>query len=72
MLKVTSLFSQILGAISSTNFEKLVLKHGAEQNTKGFRCWTQLVAMIFCDLAKQILLKKYSMVFHAATANLFT
>ena len=42
MLKVASIFSQILGAISSTDFEKLVLKHGAERNAKGFRCWTQL------------------------------
>ena len=51
MLKVASIFSQILGAISSTNFEKLVHKHGAERNAKGFRCWTQLVAMLFCHLA---------------------
>lgn len=52
MLRVASIFSQILGEISHTNFEKLVIKHGAERHAKGFRCWTQLVAMLFCHLAQ--------------------
>jgi hypothetical protein len=30
MIKVASIFSQILGEISLVNFEKLVIKHGAE------------------------------------------
>ena len=51
MLKVASIFSQILGEISLVNFEKLVIKHGAEKHAKGFKCWTQLVAMLFCHLA---------------------
>jgi len=51
MLKVASIFSQILGEISHTNFEKLVHKHSAERHAKGFKCWTQLVAMLFCHLA---------------------
>jgi hypothetical protein len=38
MLKVAGIFSQILGEISLTNFEKLVIKHGAERHAKGFRC----------------------------------
>jgi hypothetical protein len=30
MIKVACIFSQILGEISLVNFEKLVIKHGAE------------------------------------------
>jgi len=58
ILKGASIFSQIPGAISSTNFEKLVLKHGAERNTKGFKSWRQLVAMLFCHLAHAESLRK--------------
>ncbi len=52
MLKVASLFSQILGEIPRIDFQKLVIKHGAERHAKGFRCWTQFVAMLFCHLAR--------------------
>jgi hypothetical protein len=52
MLKVSSLFSQILAEIPRTDFEKLVTKHGTERHAKGFRSWTQFVAMLFCHLAK--------------------
>ena len=52
MLKVASLFSQILGEISRIDFQKLVIKHGVERHAKGFRSWTQFVAMLFCHLAR--------------------
>ncbi|MDI3499923.1 MAG: hypothetical protein PWP50_967 [Synergistaceae bacterium] len=52
MLKVASLFSQILGEISRIDFQKLVIKHGAERHSKGFRSWTQFVSMLFCHLAR--------------------
>ena len=52
MLKVASLFSQILGEISRIDFQKLVIKHGVEHHAKGFRSWTQFVAMLFCHLAR--------------------
>ncbi|MFH1060661.1 MAG: DUF4372 domain-containing protein [Pseudomonadota bacterium] len=35
-----------------TEFAALVKLHGAEVRTKGFPCWTQFVAMLFCHLAK--------------------
>ncbi len=35
MLKVASLFSQILGEISRIDFQKLVIKHGAKASRKG-------------------------------------
>jgi transposase len=52
MLKVSSLFSQILAEIPRTDFEKLVAKHGTQRHAKGFRSWTQFVAMLFCHLAR--------------------
>ena len=53
MIKVSSLFGQILSEIfSSVNFEKLVSDHGAERRAKGFRSRTQLISMLFCHLAR--------------------
>lgn len=51
MIKVASLFSQLLHHFPRTEFAHLVTKHGAEHRAKGFTCWTQLVAMLFCHLA---------------------
>ena len=53
MIKVASLFSQILSTIrTAVNFDNLVAKHEAEKNAKGFESKTQLVSMLFCHLAK--------------------
>jgi len=52
MIRVGSLFSQLLGHIPRTQFASLVHKHKAERHAKGFRCWTQFVAMLFCQLAR--------------------
>lgn len=52
MVKVASLFSQLLKEFPRDEFEKLVKEFGAERNAKGFTCWTQFVAMLFCQLAK--------------------
>jgi len=52
MVKVASLFSQLLQHIPRSQFAALVAKHQAEKASKGFACWTQLVAMLFCQLAK--------------------
>ena len=35
MLKVASLFSQILSQVSRIDFQKLVIKHGAKASRKG-------------------------------------
>ena len=51
MVKVASLFSQLLKEFSRQEFESLVKKHEAERNAKGFTCWTQFVAMLFCQAA---------------------
>ena len=52
MVKAMSLFSQLLKHISRTEFQNLVVQNRAEYRSKGFSCWSQLVAMLFCHLAK--------------------
>ena len=52
MVKAMSLFSQLLRHISRSEFQHLVVRHRAEYRSKGFSCWSQLVAMLFCHLAK--------------------
>jgi Transposase DDE domain/Domain of unknown function (DUF4372) len=47
---VCSIFSQILKLIPRAGFDAAVRKHDAERNAKGFTCWGQLVAMLFCQL----------------------
>ena len=51
MIKTASLFSQLLQHFPRLQFENLVKEHRAERGAKGFKCWTQFVAMLFCHLA---------------------
>ena len=51
MVKVASLFSQLLQQFPRNEFARLVGKHKGERNAKGFTCWTQFVSMLFCQLA---------------------
>ena len=51
MVTVASLFSQLLSHFPRSEFSRLVRKHQAERHAKGFTCWTQFVAMMFCQLA---------------------
>jgi hypothetical protein len=52
MNRVCSIFAQVLGEIPRTAFHKAVLEHQAERHARGFTCWGQLVAMLFCHLAE--------------------
>ena len=52
MVKTASLFSQLLQHFPRIEFAALVKEHGAERGAKGFTCWTQFVAMLFCQLAQ--------------------
>jgi len=45
-----SIFSQVLKLIPRTDFDAAVREHEAERNAKGFTCWGQFVAMLFCQL----------------------
>jgi hypothetical protein len=51
MVQAASLFNQLLQHFPRTEFASLVKEHQAERNAKGFTCWTQFVAMTFCQLA---------------------
>jgi Domain of unknown function (DUF4372)/Transposase DDE domain len=52
MVSTASLFNQLLKHFPRTEFAALTHKHGAERHAKGFSCWTQFVAMLFCQLAR--------------------
>ena len=51
MIKVGSLFSQVLSLVNRNDFSRAVRQWDAEKGAKGFRCWDQFVAMMFCQLA---------------------
>ena len=51
MVQAASLFTQLLDHFPRLAFAALVKEHQAERNAKGFACWTQFVAMTFCQLA---------------------
>jgi hypothetical protein len=46
------LFSQILSIISRHEFSRHVRELKGEKAAKGFTCWQQFVAMLFCQLAQ--------------------
>jgi hypothetical protein len=50
LIRVCSIFSQILQLFSRLEFESSVRKHKAEWHARGFSCWGQFVAMLFCQL----------------------
>lgn len=51
MTQVCSVYSQLLQLFSRREFEQAVQRHSAERNAKGFTCWGQFVAMLFCQMA---------------------
>jgi uncharacterized protein DUF4372/DDE family transposase len=52
MLRNASIFSQLLSVVNRNNFFRLVKQTNAEKGAKGFSCWDQFVAMMFCQLAQ--------------------
>jgi len=50
--QVCSVFSQLLQLFSRGEFARVVKQHSAERNAKGFTCWGQFVAMLFCQVAQ--------------------
>jgi hypothetical protein len=50
MNRVSSIFSQILQLIPRLQVEAKVREHKAERHARGFSSWTQLIAMLFCQL----------------------
>ncbi len=47
-----SVFSQILKLFPRSEFEELVRESKAERHARGFTCWEQFVAMMFCQLGR--------------------
>ena len=52
MNKFSSIFGQILKLFPRTEFEWAVRDTGAERGAKGFTCWQQFVAMLFCQIGQ--------------------
>lgn len=51
MVRTASCFAQALSLINRYEFARLVTEHRADRRTKGFSCWDQFVAMLFCQMA---------------------
>lgn len=52
MNKFNSIFGQILQIFSKNDFYKAVMETGSERRAKGFTCWQQFVAMLFCQIGQ--------------------
>ncbi len=50
--RVCSIFSQLLQLFSRSEFAAAVRQHKAERHARGFDCWTQFIAMLFCQLGR--------------------
>jgi len=48
--RVSSIFAQLLQLFPRVQFQQAVQKHKAERHARGFTCWGQFVAMLFCQL----------------------
>jgi len=52
MNKFRSIFSQLLQLFSRVEFQQAVKDTQAERHARGFTCWGQFVAMLFCQLGR--------------------
>ena len=52
MNRFCSIFSQLLKLFPRLEFEALVKTHRGEFHARGFTCWQQFVAMLFCQLGR--------------------
>jgi len=60
MNKCSSIFGQILQLFSRTEFYGAVRDLRAERGAKGFSCWDQFVAMLFCQVGQAHSLREIS------------
>ena len=51
MTRFCSIFSQLLQLFPRVEFQRAVVATQAERHARGFTCWGQFVAMLFCQLA---------------------
>jgi hypothetical protein len=52
MNRFCSIFSQLLQLFSRIEFQQVVKETKAERHARGFTCWGQFVAMLFCQLGR--------------------
>jgi len=52
MQRFCSIFSQLLQLFPRLEFEQAVRQHHADRHLRGFPCWGQFVAMLFCQLGQ--------------------
>ena len=52
MTRFCSIFSQLLQLFPRTAFQQAVVTTKAERHARGFTCWGQFVAMLFCQLGR--------------------
>ena len=52
MREFSSMFSQLLKLFPRTEFQALGKRTYAERHARGFTCWGQFVAMLFCQLGR--------------------
>jgi len=52
MNKFSSIFGKILQIFSKKEFYKAAIETKAERGAKGFTCWQQFVAMLFCQIGQ--------------------
>src|SRR5437899_9233310 len=52
MPRFCSIFSQLLQLFPRTEFQRAVVATYAERHARGFTCWGQFVAMLFCQLGR--------------------
>ena len=50
MNRVCSIFAQVLQMFPRLEFQQAVNETKAEPHARGFTCWGQYVAMLFCQL----------------------
>ena len=51
-MRFVSVFSQLLQLFPRLEFQRAVTEHRAERHARGFTCWGQFVAMLFCQLGR--------------------
>jgi Domain of unknown function (DUF4372)/Transposase DDE domain len=52
LTRFCSIFSQLLQLFPRTEFQQAVVATKAERHARGFTCWGQFVAMLFCQLGR--------------------
>ena len=50
MNRVSSIFAQIMKFFPRSVFDAAVKQHDAEKHAKGMTCWSQFIALMFCQL----------------------